>query len=144
MTIVVSPIRKVSIYEMADATFGTDHSTAGTGYLAIPAVTDSFQFTIDDADKDPMLLQQYKHGNATHRFGPKSSTVSYEIPLGVTGTLANATTTTLGPSVSALFRSLKIVMGGMQYGKRGSDVVSGTAGAFVITTAHGTRFTSGG
>lgn len=145
MAKVVSKIRSLKVYEQADASFSVDHSTAPNDYIAIPADQDSATFTIDTAEQDPNTLQQYKHGTSTRKFGPKSSTVSFEMPLAPTGTVATASQTSLGPANVGLYQLLDIVMGGSQSGKAGSDAITGsTAGAVILTSGHGTRFVEGG
>jgi hypothetical protein len=145
VTIVVKPLGRVRVYEQPDASFKTDHSGTPGDYIDVPAVADTMQMTHPKDEKNPGVLQQYKHGASTRKFGPPRPTVSFEVPLAPTGTPADETTASLGPTTVGLFRLLDIVLGGSRSGNMGSTVDSAaSASVFTVAAGEGTRFTAGG
>lgn len=145
MTIGLGPLRRIDLYEEPNGSFAVDHSGTPGDFLPVPAQEGSMSWTPDRALLDPNLLQQYIHGRTLKVHGPRAASVSMTLPLAKTGTLADASTASLGAADSAFYRALKIAFGGIVSGQQGSTVAS-AADAHTITVAagHGTRFVVGG
>lgn len=146
MTVTHYALRRVSVYEEPNGSFGVDHSGTPGDFMSVGAATEGLVFTTPNDMLDPQTLQQYQHGRPLHVVGPRQgASLSMKLPLFLTGTLANASTTSLTHSDTGPLLLLEMLFGGARDNVRGS-VASSVASASVFTVASGagSRFAAGG
>jgi len=144
MAITLFPLRRLSVGEEPNGSFA-ETLTAGA-FLPVPAVAGSMEWTPGQEMLNPDILQQYAHGMSLQVLGPRrGSTLSFTVPLFTTGTLANASTTSLTRAASAGLLLLDMAFGGLRGGQAGSTVATGiSAAGFTVASGHGSRFAAGG
>jgi len=146
MTTEIHALKRIAVYEeTGTATFCTDHSGTLGDYIDVPAQEDNMTLTLTRNQLEPKTLQQYIDGYPTTVLGTKQATLSFTMVLAPSGTAATASVATLGTADSALYRLLKICMGGIQSGQQGTlDTGSSTVTAFNVTAGEATQFEEGG
>jgi hypothetical protein len=146
MTVTIHNLRRVSVYEEPNGSFAVDHSGTAGDFLAVPAATEGLAFTTPTDMLDPGTLQQYKHGRALQVVGPRQgATLTMKVPLFLTGTIANATTTSLTHTDSGALLLLEMFFGGARDNVRGSVASSvSSSSVFTVAAGVGSRFAAGG
>lgn len=144
MTITRHGLRRIRVYEEPNASFAVDHSGTAGDFIDVPFTMDSGTWEPTQTLLDPMTSQQYMHGRPLQVIGPRSSKLSFRVPLFLTGRLGTSAQNTLTRASSAGLLLLDMFFGGSANTATGGSAISATSAAGVLTVSDGGGFQSGG
>lgn len=137
-------LRSLAFYEEPNGSFAVDNYSSAGSFLAVPAMGVP-TWSPDMPLLDPQTLQQYIGGHVLQVHGPRSATLTVNVPLARHGILADTTTPSVDADQSCLIRMLKSGLGGYDGDNQGSTSAAGsTASVINVQAGHGSRFFAGG
>tara|TARA_R100001086_G_scaffold66814_1_gene31139 strand:- start:669 stop:1952 length:1284 start_codon:yes stop_codon:yes gene_type:complete len=137
----LSTLGRVRITAEAEADFATDLTGSAT-YYDLP-VMEGIELSLDQEEIEVPVIQQLIDGYAETVPGPRTATLSIEVPLYGTGIVADDGNPSAAETDAALLLLLSLIYGGIDDANAGSDVASAADPHLVMPTSA-TGFAKGG
>lgn len=132
MTVHITNVQRVRVYEEAQGSFGVDHSGTAGDFLDLPFIEGTLNVALNEPVETPGIVQQHIDAQPLKVKLPKRATASFDINLAGLGLTAG------GPrSRSALGCLLAVAFGGEDLGTGNQITTGATTTSLPLTSASG-------